>query len=71
MNFSKETWAGILFCIVNGMLSVNCLLYDFTGRRAEESEKKSAYEDRNRERTPDAMHTPMIEQGPLNRVLFP
>ena len=71
MKLSKETWAGILFCVLNGLLSVNCLLYDFTGRRAEESEKKSAYENRNRARTPDAMHTPMIEQGPLNRVLFP
>lgn len=71
MRFKNETAAGVLFCIINGLLSVNCLLYDFTGRKAEESEKKSAYEDRNRERTPDAMNAPLIELGAEDRILFP
>ena len=71
MRWKKETAASVIFCIVNGILSMNCLVYHFVKDRALRSEKTSRSETVRLNRTAEAMKNPFIVTGKVNRIFFP
>lgn len=71
MKLRKETAAGAAFCIVNGILSMNCFAYHFVKDRAFSSEKASERKFSVPERSKEAMKTPWIESGSVSRIFFP
>ncbi len=61
----------MLFCIINGLLAMQCLAVQFVNKRASASEKQTERTVPAPERSKEAMNNPWIELGKVNRIFFP